>query len=161
MPLFICEEPRLNAIEIRAKARRLKRERGLEVVVVDYLQLMGSSGQVSRYEIVSHNIEELKRIAKELDVAMVALSQLNRSLETRGRDSNKPQLSDLRESGNIEQAADVVAFIWQSNPKQKTVVDIAIAKNRNGPTGDFRLLYEKAQNRFENLLGGLGAESEG
>lgn len=149
---YLNDEANLTAMDIRIKAQRLKQMHGrLDMIVVDYLQLMGGKG-ASKQEIVGDNANELKAIAKDLDIAVVATSQLNRQSE--GRENNEPELSDLRQSGEIEQAADIVAFIYNENDKiAGDVATIKMAKNRNGRAGDFfKLRYFKAEHRLENYL---------
>jgi replicative DNA helicase len=160
--LFIDDAPGLTVSEMRAKARRLKQSQGqLDLLIVDYLQLMsgGSKRFENRTQEVSAISRGLKAIAKELQVPVVALSQLSRAPESRGGD-HRPQLSDLRESGSIEQDADVVMFIFreemykQDDPDLKGRAEIIIAKQRNGPTGKFRLAFIHNSTRFENMMEG-------
>ncbi len=156
-PVFIDETPALNPTEIRARARRLKREHGLGLVVVDYLQLMQGSGRASenRATEISEISRSLKALAKELNVPVVALSQLNRAVES--RPNKKPVMSDLRESGAIEQDADVITFIYRDEvyepeTPRKGIADIIIAKQRNGPIGDLPLTFLGEYTRFENYI---------
>ncbi len=158
-PLFIDDTPALSLSEIRAKARRLKHSEGrLDLLVVDYLQLMsgGSKRFENRTQEVSAISRGLKGIAKELEVPVLALSQLSRAPESRGGD-HRPQLSDLRESGSIEQDADVVMFIFREeiykpdDPDLRGKAEILIAKQRNGPTGKFELAFLHNSTRFANL----------
>lgn len=155
-PIFVDDTPALTPTEIRARARRLKREHGLGLVVVDYLQLMQVSGSTeNRATEISEISRSLKALAKELDVPVIALSQLNRSVEQ--RTDKKPVMSDLRESGAIEQDADVIAFIYREevyepDTPRKGVADIIIAKQRNGPVGEFHLTFLGEFTRFENLV---------
>ena len=156
MRIYIDDSPALSALEIRAKSRRLKAERGLDLIIVDYLQLMSSRGRVeSRQQEVSQISRDLKSLAKELNLPVVALSQLSRAPEMRS--DHRPQLSDLRESGSIEQDADVVAFIYRpeyydpNNPDHKDRAYIMISKQRNGPTGEVELVFIKHFTRFYNL----------
>jgi replicative DNA helicase len=144
-------------LEMKAKARRLKAERGLGMVVLDYLQLMkGREQSPSREQEISEISRSLKALAKELSVPVVALSQLNRQVEARS--DRRPQMADLRESGAIEQDADVILFIYrdevynrsEDNP-EKGIAEIIIGKQRNGPTGKIRLAFLKEFTRFENL----------
>ncbi len=162
-PIFIDDTPALSPTEIRARSRRLKREHGLGLIVVDYLQLMGISGtRENRATEISEISRALKALAKELNVPIVALSQLNRGVEQ--RTDKRPVMSDLRESGAIEQDADLIAFIYREevyDPEtpRKGVADIIIAKQRNGPIGDFHLTFLGEYTRFENLIAedyGLG-----
>jgi replicative DNA helicase len=141
---------------MRAKARRLKAERGLGLVIVDYLQLMrGRGGADNREQEISDISRSLKALAKELAIPVIALSQLSRAVETRGGDK-KPQLSDLRESGAIEQDADVVMFIFREEVYRQTeenrgIADILLRKQRNGPTGEIQMAFIDRYTRFENL----------
>jgi replicative DNA helicase len=156
-PILIDDTPGIGLSEMRAKARRLKQKRGaLDLIIVDYLQLMsgGSKRFENRTQEVSAISRGLKALAKELSVPVVALSQLSRAPESRGGD-HRPQLADLRESGSIEQDADVVAFIFreevykQDDPDLQGRAELIIAKQRNGPTGKVRLAFIKNSTRFE------------
>ncbi len=153
--LFIDDTPALSPIEVRARARRLKREHGLGLIVVDYLQLMQMPGmRENRTAEISEISRSLKALAKELDVPVIALSQLNRNLEQ--RPNKRPVMSDLRESGGIEQDADVIAFIYRDevyheDSQDKGVAEIIIAKQRNGPTATCRAAFLGHLTRFENL----------
>lgn len=155
-PIFIDDTPSLAPGEIRARARRLHREHGLGLVVVDYLQLMQVPGsKENRATEISEISRGLKALAKELECPVIALSQLNRSVEQ--RTDRRPIMSDLRESGAIEQDADLIVFIFreevynQDTPR-KGVADIAIAKQRNGPIGDFPLTFVGRYTKFENWV---------
>ena len=155
-PIFIDDTPGLSPTEIRARARRLQREHGLGLIVIDYLQLMSVPGsQENRATEISEISRSLKALAKELTVPIIALSQLNRSVEQRG--DKRPVMSDLRESGAIEQDADLILFIYreevynQDTPR-KGIADIAIAKQRNGPIGDFPLTFVGRYTKFENWV---------
>jgi replicative DNA helicase len=161
--MFIDDTPGITLAEMRAKARRLKQQHGaLDLIVIDYLQLMTGSvgtnqkGFENRTQEVSSISRGLKALAKEMKVPVIALSQLSRSSEQRGGDK-KPMLSDLRESGSIEQDADVVCFIHREeyydreNEDLKGKAEIIIAKQRNGPTGSVNLAYLADYTRFENL----------
>ena len=157
-PILIDETPALNAIEVRSRARRLAKTYGkLGLVVVDYLQLMQASTQgENRATEISEISRAMKSLAKELKVPVVALSQLNRSLEQ--RPNKRPVMSDLRESGAIEQDADVILFIYRDevyNPdsQDKGVAEIIIGKQRNGPIGTVRLTFLGEHTRFENSAG--------
>ncbi len=158
-PLYIDESAALTALDLRARARRLHRQCGkLGLIVIDYLQLMsGSSQGENRATEISEISRSLKALAKELDVPVVALSQLNRSLEQ--RPNKRPVMSDLRESGAIEQDADVILFIYRDevyNPEtpEKGISEIIIGKQRNGPIGTVRLAFQGEYTRFENLAHG-------
>jgi replicative DNA helicase len=152
--IFIDETPGLTPTEIRARARRLKRERGLDLIVVDYLQLMQVAGtKENRATEISEISRSLKALAKELKVPVIALSQLNRGVEQRVE--KKPVMSDLRESGAIEQDADVILLIYREevydkNTTRRGIADIIIAKQRNGPTGDLQLTFLGEYTKFEN-----------
>jgi len=167
--LFIDDSPGISLSEMRAKARRLKHSQGrLDLLVVDYLQLMsgGSKRFENRTQEVSSISRGLKAIAKELHVPVLALSQLSRAPESRGGD-HRPQLSDLRESGSIEQDADVVMFIFreelykQDDPDLKGRAEIIIAKQRNGPIGKFNLAFMHNSTRFQNLYEGNSEPGDG
>ncbi len=155
--VYIDDTPAISVLEIRAKARRLKAQGNLDLIVIDYLQLMSSSSYVeSRQQEISQISRSLKGLAKELDVPVVALSQLSRAVEQRGGD-RKPQLSDLRESGAIEQDADVVMFVYRGEyykPEDESlrgIAEIIIGKQRNGPTGEIKVSFKREYARFENL----------
>ncbi len=150
-PIFIEEASRLTVTEILAKSRRLQADRGLDMVVVDYLQLIeGVSGDENRVQEIAVITRALKSIARELEVPVIALSQLSRQIETRG---TEPMLSDLRESGSIEADADLVLLLWQKDRKDRdeSVVRLKLAKHRNGPTGDFDLHFQSELTRFRDL----------
>jgi len=158
--IFIDDTASISVMELRTKARRLKMEHGLDLLIVDYLQLMqpGSSGRESnRVQEVSEISRGLKALARELGIPVLALSQLSRQTEMRG-DSKEPRLSDLRESGAIEQDADVVIFLWRKADRIEETdaigeaIDFSIAKHRNGPTGTGQLFFMKEQTRFVNLV---------
>ena len=152
--IFVDETPALTPTEVRARARRLKRERGLDLIVVDYLQLMQVAGtKENRATEISEISRSLKALAKELKVPVIALSQLNRSVEQRVE--KKPVMSDLRESGAIEQDADVILLIYREevydpNTTRKGIADIIVAKQRNGPTGEVQLTFLGQYTKFEN-----------
>jgi replicative DNA helicase len=155
-PLFIDDTPALNPTELRARARRLKREHDLGLIVIDYLQLMQASGggHDNRATEISEISRGLKALAKELSVPVIALSQLNRSLEQ--RPNKRPVMSDLRESGAIEQDADVIVFIYRDEvyndeSPDKGTAEIIIGKQRNGPIGTVRLTFLGQYTRFENF----------
>jgi replicative DNA helicase len=156
-PIYIDDSASLSAMDIRAKARRLKMEKNIGLVIIDYLQLMQGRAGAERRDIeISEISRSLKALAKELDLPVLALSQLNRMLEQ--RNDKRPRLSDLRESGALEQDADVVAFIYrdevynkeEDNPN-KGVAEILLSKQRNGPTGDIYLTFLNSYTRFEDL----------
>jgi replicative DNA helicase len=162
--VFIDDSPSLGILEMRAKARRLKLERGLDLIVVDYLQLMQGRGRFeNRQQELASISRSLKILAKELDIPILALSQLSRAPESRG--DHRPQLSDLRESGALEQDADVVIFIFREDmyatdgerrPDTDGTAEIIVGKQRNGPTGTVRLAFLRQYTRFENLARGAG-----
>jgi replicative DNA helicase len=161
-PIYIDDTPGISLSEMRAKARRLKQATGkLDLIIVDYLQLISGGGKryENRTQEVSAISRGLKALAKELSVPVVALSQLSRAPESRGGD-HRPQLADLRESGSIEQDADLVMFIFreevykQDDPELQGKAEIIIAKQRNGPTGRLKLAFLKSCTRFETLADG-------
>ena len=153
--LFIDDTPALSPSELRARARRLKREHDIGLVMVDYLQLMQVPGtKENRTNEISEISRSLKALAKELDVPVIALSQLNRQLEQ--REDRRPRMSDLRESGGIEQDADLILFVYRDevyneDTPDKGVAEIIIGKHRNGPTGTARTAFLSHFTRFENL----------
>jgi replicative DNA helicase len=153
--IFIDDSATATPLEMRAKARRLKAEHGLGLIVVDYIQLVSGAGRIeNRQQEISSISRSLKGLAKELNVPVVALSQLSRAPEA--RTDKRPQLSDLRESGALEQDADVVMFIYREEEykpteENKGIAEIIIGKQRNGPTGSLRLAFIKEFTRFENL----------
>jgi replicative DNA helicase len=170
-PIWIDDSPGLSVLEVRSRARRLKSQSDIKLIVVDYLQLLsGPPNSESRQQEVSAISRSLKALAKELDVPVLALSQLSRASEQRGGENRRPQLSDLRDSGAIEQDADVVLFIYrpemnerpyddQGNARMVTgttdipldgYAEVIVAKQRNGPTGHIRLHFRKSHTRFEN-----------
>ncbi|HEX4947680.1 MAG TPA: replicative DNA helicase [Blastocatellia bacterium] len=153
--IFLDDTPAISSLEMRAKIRRLKNEqRGLDLIIVDYLQLMSGKGRTeSRQQEVSQISRDLKAIAKEMNVPLIALSQLSRAVESRS--DHRPQLSDLRESGSIEQDADLVMFIYRdevynAETEKQNVAEIIIGKQRNGPIGDVELVFLKQLTRFED-----------
>jgi len=154
-PLFIDDSPNMALTEIRAKCRRLKQQHDLKMVVIDYLQLMTSGKRVeSRQQEVSEFSRSLKLLAKELEVPVIALSQLNRSAEQ--RNDKRPMVSDLRESGSIEQDADMVLLIHREDMYDKESPHageavIMVAKHRNGPTGEITVAFQGARSRFANM----------
>lgn len=164
-PLFIDDTAALSIMEMRAKARRLKAEQGLNAVFVDYLQLMrGSERPENRQQEISAISRSLKALAKELNVPVIALSQLSREVEK--RDKKRPILSDLLESGGIEANADVVAFIYREgyynqDVENKHLTEVIIAKQRNGPVGTVQLYFKENHNKFLNISARPDAEREG
>jgi replicative DNA helicase len=168
LPIWLDDTPALGILDLRAKIRRLQAElkRGahgkggtdqLGLVAVDYLQLMqGRRGVSSREQEISEISRGLKQLAKEMQVPVLALSQLNRSVETRGTKDKRPQLSDLRESGAIEQDADTIMFIYRDeyyfrDSPDRGVAEVIVAKQRNGPTGVVRSKFTAQYTRFDNL----------
>jgi replicative DNA helicase len=164
-PLFIDDTPSLSIFELRTKARRLVREHGVKIIIIDYLQLMNASGMKfgSREQEVSMISRNLKQLAKELNIPIIALSQLNRSVESRGTDSQskRPQLSDLRESGAIEQDADIVCFIHRPEYYTHSGEDaegndirglalFIVAKHRSGKVDDVKMRFVSQYARFQN-----------
>ncbi|QRF24815.1 replicative DNA helicase [Alicyclobacillus sp. TC] len=155
-PLYIDDSPGITVPEMRSKLRRLKLEKGLGFVVIDYLQLIQgrrASGE-NRQQEISEISRSLKGLARELEVPVVALAQLSRSVEQ--RQDKRPMLSDIRESGSIEQDADIVAFLYRDDyydpeSEKKNIIEIIIAKQRNGPTGKVELVFLKNYNKFVNL----------
>ena len=154
-PIFLDDTPALSVLELRAKARRLKAEHDIGMIVVDYLQLMqGPKGVESRQQEISVISRSLKALAKELNIPVIALSQLSRAVEQRA--DRKPQLSDLRESGAIEQDADVVIFlyrpwIYSQEDEDEGKAEVIVAKQRNGPTGTIQASFISKYARFENF----------
>ena len=161
MPFYIDDTPGLNLVQLRAKARRMKQKHDIDLVVLDYLQLMTSGHRPeNRQQEVSTISRGVKAMARELDVPVVCLSQLNRAAEH--REGHRPRMSDLRESGSIEQDADVIMLLhreeyyhpdqeWRdANPDKIGEARIEIAKQRNGPTGSFRLTWNSRTTRFHN-----------
>ncbi|MHB8172132.1 MAG: replicative DNA helicase [Thermincolia bacterium] len=153
-PLYIDDTPGISVMEILSKCRRVKRKHGLDAVIIDYLGLMKIQKGLGRYEGVSENTRVLKNIARELDVPVVCLSQLSRDVEK--RDDKRPMLSDLRETGEIEQTADMVWFLYRDeyykkNSNDKGLAELIIAKQRDGPTGTVKLKWFEQFTRFENL----------
>ncbi len=151
--LFIDDTPGLSILDMRTKARRLQAEKGLDLIVVDYLQLIKPRRRFEgRVQEVSYISQELKNLARELKVPVLALSQLSRAVEHRG--SNRPQLADLRESGAIEQDADVVMFLYHDDDDEnRSIRTLEIAKHRNGPIGKIKLLFEDKLIKFRNYEG--------
>ena len=154
-PIYIDDTPAQTVLEVRAKARRLKSEKDIGIIVVDYLQLMrGRAGTDSREREISEISGGLKALAKELDAPVLALSQLSRAVES--RTDRRPQLSDLREAGALEQDADVGMFIYREEhydptPENENLAEVIVGKQRNGPTGNVKLAFLKQQTRFASL----------
>ncbi|GAB61408.1 MAG: replicative DNA helicase [Candidatus Jettenia sp.] len=151
-PIFIDDTPGLTVLEVRAKARRLKAQYDIQVVVVDYLQLMESPRAESRQQEISIISRGLKSLSRELSIPVIAVSQLNRSVEA--REGHKPRMSDLRESGSIEQDADVIILLHRDSyydPEKDNTAELIIAKQRNGPTGTVKLAFRSHIMRFESL----------
>ena len=164
-PIYIDDSPQLRIVEMRSKARRLYYERGIDLIIIDYMQLLQGDGRnENRVQEISYISRSLKALARELKVPVIALSQLSRAVEWRA--SHIPQLSDLRESGSIEQDADLVVFIyrdeayyseeeWQNQHPDREypreIADIIIAKHRNGPTGQIKLRFKHSLTKFENI----------
>ncbi|CAM3648935.1 replicative DNA helicase [Marinicrinis lubricantis] len=152
--IYIDDSPAVTVADIRSKCRRLKRERGLGMIVIDYLQLIHGRGKSdNRQQEVSEISRTLKQIARELEVPVIALSQLSRSVEQ--RQDKRPMMSDLRESGSIEQDADIVAFLYRDDyynqdTEKKNIIEIIVAKQRNGPVGTVELVFMKNYNKFVN-----------
>ena len=155
--IYIDDTPGITVGELRSKTRRLKMEKGLDLVIIDYLQLMSGSsskGGDNRQQEISEISRSLKVLARDLQVPIIALSQLSRSVES--RQSKRPMLSDLRESGSLEQDADIVAFLYRDDyyepdSEEKGVAELILAKHRNGPVGSIKLFFKKEYTRFTDL----------
>ncbi|HTG71716.1 MAG TPA: replicative DNA helicase [Candidatus Udaeobacter sp.] len=154
--IFIDDTPGITVAEIRAKCRRLKKEKGLGMILIDYLQLISGRGKAgeNRQQEVSEISRTLKQIARELEVPVIALSQLSRGVEQ--RQDKRPMMSDLRESGSIEQDADIVSFLYRDDyydkeSEKKDIIEIIIAKQRNGPVGTVELVFLKKYNKFVSI----------
>lgn len=145
-PIFIDDTPGSHIMEMRAKARRLQMEHGVKLIIVDYLQLARGRSRDNRVQEVSEISQALKNLARELNIPVLALSQLSRAVES--RTSPRPQLSDLRESGSIEQDADVVLFLYREDEENRSDIKLLIAKHRNGPTGEISLYFKGERTRF-------------
>jgi len=154
--LYIDDTGGLSLSSLRSRARRLKLEKGLDVLVIDYIQLMAGTGKSQdRQQAIAEISRSLKALARELDIAIIALSQLSPAVE--GRQSKRPMMSDLRESGSLEQDADMIMFLYRddyydSHSEEPGVTELIVAKNRNGPIGSFKFYFEKQQTRFVELL---------
>jgi replicative DNA helicase len=163
-PIYIDDTPAQNVLELRAKTRRLKREANIGLVIIDYLQLMrGLTAQENRTQELSEISRSLKSLAKELHIPVIALSQLNRQVEQRA--DRRPMMADIRESGAIEQDADVIMFIYRDevykqDSQDEGVAEIIIGKQRNGPTGTVRLSFRREYTRFDNLVEHMEPSSE-
>jgi replicative DNA helicase len=157
-PIYVDDTPAISVMELRAKARRMKMHHNIQLIILDYMQLMrGSMNSESRQQEISEISRSLKALARELNVPIVAISQLSRAVES--RENHRPQLSDLRESGAIEQDADVVVLIlreeyYNPTPDNAGIAEINIAKQRNGPVGTAKLTFIKEYTRFENIARG-------
>ena len=157
--IYIDDSPGLSVLEARAKARRMKAEHGLDLLVIDYLQLMrGRGAPESRQQEISEISRSLKALAKELNVPVVALSQLSRAVESRATRDFRPQLSDLRESGALEQDADLILFLYRPSvykedlaPDEANIAEVIIGKQRNGPVGTVKVVFLPQYARFENI----------
>lgn len=157
-PLFIDDTPGITIMELRSKARRLQQEKGLSLILIDYLQLMqgrASKNSDNRQQEISEISRSLKSLARELNVPVIALSQLSRSVES--RQVKKPMLSDLRESGSLEQDADIVMFLYREDyynaeTENKNITDVIVAKHRNGPVDSVQLFFHKEFTKFADLL---------
>jgi replicative DNA helicase len=156
-PIWIDDSPGLTVLDLRAKARRLKLQHDIKCIMIDYMQLMDNPGVESRQQQISEISRGIKAVARELNIPVICLSQLNRQSE--GRDGHRPRMSDLRESGSIEQDADVIALLHRedyykmSDPdfQPDNIAEVIIAKQRNGPTGTVKLTFQSKTTRFENL----------
>ena len=157
--IFIDDSPGLTVLEARAKARRMKAEHGLDLLVIDYLQLMrGRANMENRQQEISEISRSLKALAKEINIPVVALSQLSRAVEARAQRDFRPQLSDLRESGALEQDSDLILFLYRQStykddlpPDEANIAEVIIGKQRNGPTGTVKLVFLPQYARFENV----------
>ena len=159
-PLWVDDSAGLTVLDLRAKARRLKAQHDIKMIMIDYMQLMDNPGPESRQQQISEISRGIKAVARELDIPVVALSQLNRAAE--GREGHRPRMSDLRESGSIEQDADVVMLLHREDYYRQTepgyqpdnIAEVIIAKQRNGPTGTVKLTFNNQYTRFDNYAGG-------
>jgi replicative DNA helicase len=158
LPIHIDDTPGATVNDIRTKARRLHAEHGLDLILIDYMQLMsgqaGKDKSENRQQEISHISRALKGLARELDVPVIALSQLSRAVESRA--DKRPMLSDLRESGSIEQDSDVVIFIYRDDyydedSENQNIADVIVAKHRHGSTGTIRLFFRKELTQFRDL----------
>lgn len=159
-PIWVDDSPGLTPLELRAKARRLKLQHNVRCIMIDYMQLMDNPGPENRQQQITEISRCVKSVARELSIPVICLSQLNRMAE--GRETHRPRMSDLRESGSIEQDADVVMLLHredyyhlgEDNYQQTNIAEVIIAKQRNGPTDTVKLNFQSAITRFENLSGG-------
>ncbi|SDZ00271.1 replicative DNA helicase [Thermoactinomyces sp. DSM 45892] len=152
--LFLETAPSIDITTMKAKARKIKKDQGLDMIFIDYLGLMGTDRNMNRYEAVSENVRAIKQMARELDVPVICLCQLSRQVEQ--REDKRPMLSDLRESGEIEQTADIVAFLYRDDyydgdSEKKNITEILVSKHRNGAIGKTELLFVKEQSKFLDL----------
>jgi replicative DNA helicase len=148
--IFIDDTPGVSIYDMRTQARRLMMQHQIDFLVVDYLQLAHGRTKDNRVQEVAEISQGLKNIARELRIPVLAISQLSRQVENRGRDK-APQLSDLRESGSIEQDADVVVFLYRKNEEIREIVDVKVAKHRNGPVGETAVAFIGSKMRFADL----------
>jgi replicative DNA helicase len=163
MPIWVDDAPGLTILELRAKCRRLKQQHDIKAVMIDYMQLMDNPGPESRQQQISEISRGIKAVARELNIPVIALSQLNRASE--GRDGHRPRMSDLRESGSIEQDADVIMLLHredyyrQSEPDfvPDNIAEVIVAKQRNGPTGTVKLTFDNKTTTFKNLASQVDA----
>jgi replicative DNA helicase len=155
--MWVDDSAGLTIMELRAKARRLKLQHDIKCIMIDYMQLMDNPGVESRQQQISEISRGIKGVARELNIPVICLSQLNRASE--GRDGHRPRMSDLRESGSIEQDADVIALLHREDYyrmaepdfQPDNIAEVIVAKQRNGPTGFVNLYFNKTYTRFENL----------
>ncbi|MGN6627249.1 MAG: replicative DNA helicase [Tepidisphaeraceae bacterium] len=163
MPIWVDDSPGLTPLELRAKARRLMQQHDIKAIMIDYMQLMDNPGVESRQQQISEISRSIKAVARELSVPVIALSQLNRGSEN--RDGHRPRMSDLRESGSIEQDADVIALLHREDYYRQTepdfipdnIAEVIIAKQRNGPTGTVKLTFDNKTTTFKNLASQVDA----
>jgi replicative DNA helicase len=156
-PIFVDDSPGLTILDLRAKARRLKQQHDIKLIMIDYMQLMDNPGVESRQQQISEISRGIKAVARELNIPVIALSQLNRASE--GRDGHRPRMSDLRESGSIEQDADVIMLLHREDYYRMSepdfipdnIAEVIIAKQRNGPTGTVKLTFDNKTTTFRNL----------
>jgi replicative DNA helicase len=153
-PIYVDDSSLVSPVSIRAKSRRIKQQSGLGLVVVDYIQLMETGRAENRQQEVAQISRQLKAMARELEIPVIAISQLNRGVEGRGREDRRPRMSDLRESGSLEQDADVILFLYReamySDQADPTHAEVIIGKQRNGPVGRIGMRFFGEILRFEN-----------